>query len=273
MITDSFRLTTLLTILLAIFLAAQPSVALTEDDFDFTDAVRNPPTEEVPEPVAEEPVQESTTEGELAGFVVCIDPGHSSEVTDGLTVLNGATERHINWILSLEIADLLKSYGCTVIVTKSTEEQLLTNMERAEIANENNADVMVRIHCDTGVPEAHGLTFYYPDRQGEWFGNTGPALDLIPKCRDAATAIHSVAMEKLDGLLYDRGVKTDMDTYIGGQQGGALRASILSEVPILLVEVCFLSNPDDAAIIKNATKRTLIANALADGIREYLLNK
>jgi N-acetylmuramoyl-L-alanine amidase len=270
MITDSFRLTTLLSILLAIFLAAQPSVALTEDDFDFTDAVRNPPAEEEPEPVAEEPAQESTSEGELAGFIVCLDPGHSSEVTDGLTELNGATERHINWILSLEIAELLKSYGCTVVVTKTTEEQILTNMERAEIANNNNADLMIRIHCDTGVPEAHGLTFYYPDRQGEWYGHTGPALELIPLCRDAATAIHSVVVQKLDGLLYDRGVKTDMDTYIGGQQGGALRASILSEVPVVLVEVCFLSNPDDAAIIKNEAKRTLIANALAEGVRGYL---
>ena len=272
MITENNRLTKSFAFLFTLLLIASPSIALTEDDFDFTDAVRNPPTEEVQEPV-EESVQESTAGGELAGFVVCLDPGHSSEVTDGLEELNGTNERHINWILSNEIGDALESWGCTVILTKTEEEQLITNMERAEIANSNDSDLFLRIHCDTGSSDAHGMTIYYPDRQGEWYGHVGPPLELIPLCRDAANTIHSVVIEKLDGLLADRGVRTDNDTYIGGQQGGALRGSILSEVPVLLVEVCFLSNPDDAAIIKDDENRAIITEALAEGVREYLLSR
>lgn len=267
---NTIRFLTLIFTALACILLMQSALALTEDDFDFTDAVRNPPTEDEPEPIPVESVQVSTSDGELAGFIVCLDPGHPTEVNDGMTIQNGVTECYINWILSEEIQELLESYGCTVLMTKEREDQLVTNMERAEIANSNDADLFLRIHCDTGPPESHGMTIYYPDRQGEWYGHTGPPLELIPLCRDAATAIHSVVAEELDGLLYDRGVMTDNDTYIGNLQGGALRGSILSEVPVILIEVCFLSNPDDTAIITDDEKRSIIANALAEGVRGYL---
>jgi N-acetylmuramoyl-L-alanine amidase len=249
----------------------QESHALTEDDFDFTDAVRNPPSED--RDAMDESDRLLTVEGELSGFTVTLDPGHRSEVNDGLTEQHGVTECHINWVLTNEIADILRSYGCNVIMTKSDEDQLVTNMERAEIANSNDSAAFIRLHCDSGPPEAHGMTFYYPDRQGEWYGHTGPPLELIPLCEQLATILHEVTTRELDGLLNDRGVQTDKDneTYIGNRQGGALRGSILSEVPVCLIEVCFLSNADDVAIITNDEKRSEIANALAEGIRQYLI--
>ncbi len=260
--------------MLAFVLCMQESHALTEDDFDFTDAVRNPPSEDrdaTEESAVDESDRLSTLEGELSGFTVTLDPGHASEVNDGLTELHGVTERHINWVLTSEIADILRSYGCNVIMTKSDEDQLVTNMERAEIANGNDSAAFIRIHCDSGPSEAHGMTFYYPDRQGEWYGHIGPPVELIPLCEQLAAILHEVTTRELDGLLYDRGVQTDNETYIGNRQGGALRGSILSEVPVCLIEVCFLSNPDDAAIITDDEKRSEIADALAEGIREYLI--
>jgi N-acetylmuramoyl-L-alanine amidase len=247
----------------------QESHALTEDDFDFTDAVRNPPSED--RDASDESDRLSTVEWELSGFTVTLDPGHRSEVNDVLTEQHGVTECHINWVLTNEIADILRSYGCNVIMTKSDEDQLVTNMERAEIANSNDSAAFIRLHCDSGPPDAHGMTFYYPDRQGEWYGHTGPPLELIPLCEQLATILHEVTTRELDGLLNDRGVQTDNETYIGNRQGGALRGSILSEVPVCLVEVCFLSNADDVAIITNDEKRSEIANALAEGIRQYLI--
>ncbi len=203
-------------------------------------------------------------------FTVCLDPGHPSEVNSGMTVQNGLTENHVNWIVACELRDILEEAGVIVVMTKSGEDELVTNAERAETANTSNANLLFRIHCDSGPAESRGMTFYFPDRQGTWNGHTGPPEDLLPACSDAAHTIHEITSEILDGLLIDRGVLTDNDTYIGNQQGGALRGSILSRVPVVLVELCFLSNPDDAAIIDDPDRRSLIVDALASGILGYL---
>jgi N-acetylmuramoyl-L-alanine amidase len=261
-------------ILIAVLTAAiliLPAIAVgqSDDGFDFTDAVRDAPQSET-SPVEPEPDVVSTAPNEFNGLIVCLDPGHPSEVTDGMAEQNGVTENHINWIVANSIADMLRAEGINVILTKATETELVTNAERAQIANDAGATLMLRIHCDTGSETAHGMTFYYPDRQGEWEGHVGPSLELLPRCRDAATIIHDIATDELGGLIYDRGIKTDMDTMIGAQQGGALRASILSQVPIVLVEMCFLSNPGDAAIIADADKRLQVVEALAAGIKAYI---
>jgi len=205
--------------------------------------------------------------------IVCLDPGHPSEVNDGMTVQNGVTENHINWLIAQELRDLLEADGIRVVMTKSSEDELVTNEERARIANESGAVLFFRIHCDNGPSGAHGMTFYYPDRQGIWDGHTGPSTDLLPECHDAACAIHDPAIDELDGLLHDRGVRTDNETYLGSRQGGALRGSILSEIPVVLVEVCFLSDPDDASVVKDASTRSLVVQALSSGIQEYVETK
>ncbi len=218
-------------------------------------------------------VSPADSEGEIEGNVsgtVCLDPGHPSEVSSGMVVQNGVTENHINWLIAVELKGLLEQSGFEVLMTKTEEEEYVTNRERAAIANEGDADLFFRIHCDAGPENARGMTFHYPDRQGTWEGETGPPVEIIPACMDAARTIHDVATAELDGLLDDRGVKTDNDTCVGRRQGGALRGSILSEVPVVLVEVCFLSNRDDAALVKDDETRSLIVAALAEGIIAWL---
>jgi len=203
-------------------------------------------------------------------YTVCIDPGHPSEVNDGLTVQHGVTENNINWIVGLELKDLLEADGVNVVLTKSEELQLVTNAERAEIANNANSNLMFRIHCDSGSETSTGITFYYPDRQGTWDGNTGPPEELIPLCEEAAMSIHASTADALVDVFQVKPLRTDNDTYVGGRQGGALRGSIMSRVPVVLVELCYLSNPDDVAFITNENSRATMVSALAAGIMEYL---
>jgi len=215
--------------------------------------------------------QDETGQAADSGAVtVCLDPGHPSEVNDGMAVQNGVTENHINWIIAVEMKGVLEADGLNVVLTKEEEDKYVTNEERAAIANESEAALFFRIHCDSGPESERGMTFYYPDRQGTWDGRTGPPEELIPTCELAAYTIHDIAMVELDGFLQDRGVRTDNETYVGSRQGGALRGSILSRVPVVLVEVCFLSNADDAELVSNAGTRTIIVEALAEGIRGYV---
>src|SRR5882757_3738044 len=94
--------------------------------------------------------------------VVCIDPGHPSEINSGLTVQNGTTETHVDWVVAKRLEKILSDHGFTVVMTKSKEGQLVRNKDRALFANKAGAALMVRLHCDTG--SGKGYAVYYPDR-------------------------------------------------------------------------------------------------------------
>jgi N-acetylmuramoyl-L-alanine amidase len=200
------------------------------------------------------------------GVTIAIDPGHPSEVSSGATVQNGTTEVHVAWMVGQELRKLLVARGYRVVMTKSREDQLVTNVERARIGNEAKAALMVRLHCDATTDS--GFAVYYPDRQGTAQGRTGPSLAVMSESRVAAGVVHSAMAALLGGVLKDGGVRGDSRTLVGSRQG-ALTGSIFSEVPVVLVEMVVLSNARDAAFIKSASGQALMARAIADGIVRY----
>jgi N-acetylmuramoyl-L-alanine amidase len=195
--------------------------------------------------------------------VICIDPGHPSEVGIG-TRGKKVTEVGIAWEVSLKIKKILEEEGWTVVLTKSREREFVRNRDRAMVANRANADLMVRLHCDsTG---GSGTATFYPDRQGFKQGVRGPQRYVIQRSREMATVFHRAMMQSLKGSLRDRGLSPDMKTLIGSRQG-ALTGSIFSRVPVLLVEMCVLTHPADEAFIATEAGQMKMANAIADGIR------
>ena len=203
-------------------------------------------------------------------YVVCLDPGHPSENNPGTAVQNGLREVDINWQVGQRLKELLeKTPQIRVVMTKDWLEQEVDNKTRAIIANQKNANLSVRLHCDSGNGRCQGITFYYPDRQGTKDGKTGPSADVIVKSREAANIIHSKTVAKLAGALKDNGVKGESLTFIGSQQG-ALTGSIYSEVPVVTVEMVFLDNPSDAEFIGNESGQQIVAEALKEGVLAYL---
>jgi N-acetylmuramoyl-L-alanine amidase len=200
--------------------------------------------------------------------IVCIDPGHPSEVSSGAVVQNGVTEVHIAWVVALKLQKILEAEGLRVVMTKSREDELVTNRERASIANQAGAALMVRLHCDTGRDE--GLALYFPDRQATKDGTTGPSLDVIRRSKDLAATMHTEIMKSLRGTLKDGGLRPDAQTAVGSQQGGALTGSIFSQVPTVLIEIVVLSNKADAEFIKSEAGQQKMAQAIADGISVFV---
>jgi len=199
--------------------------------------------------------------------VVCIDPGHPSEVNNGFTVQNGTTETHIDWVVAVKLQKLLAAQGVKVVMTKSSEKQLVKNKERALIANHADADLMVRLHCDSSPDQ--GYAIYYPDRQGTAQGKTGPSQEIMDRSHEAAKAMDRGMSTVLEGVLKNGGVRGDSKTAIGGKQG-ALTGSIFSEVPILTIEMVVLSHKSDAELIKTEAGQNKMAQAIADGVLRYV---
>ncbi len=201
--------------------------------------------------------------------IIAVDPGHPSETSNGCAH-HGLTELQICWDVVLKLEKLINDQaGLKAIKTKDSVGQMVTNRQRAEIANAAGAALMVRLHCDSG--KGSGCTLYYPDCQGTVDGVTGPSQEVIEKSRKAAEAMQQGLSVILGQNLHLNPVKTDSVTYVGAKQG-ALTGSIFSQVPAVVVEMVYLNNASDAAFIKEPQNQELMARAILQGIVEYVKN-
>ena len=202
--------------------------------------------------------------------IVVIDPGHPSETSAGTQGPSGVTENHINWVIGQKLRALLEEKGYEVLMTKLVEDELVTNRHRAEIANYNGADLMVRLHCDAG--DFRGTATFYPNRQGTRYEVTGPSAEVIASSEALARAFHPAMIEVLGADWPDLGVKGDSETYVGSQQG-ALTGSIFSKVPVITVEMVVLTQPDDEAFIIEEVGQDRMVRALAAGVDAYFRSR
>ena len=199
-------------------------------------------------------------------LTVCIDPGHPSEVGRG-TAGASVSEIHVAWAVAQKLEKLLVAKHIKVVLTKHTEEEFVKNMDRSKVANDCAADLFVRLHCDSS--SCSGYATYYPDRQGTVRGFTGPDPDLLTKLAPIARRFHATLHKGLQGFLKDNGLMSDIKTSVGSKQG-ALTGSIYSKVPVVLVEMCVLTNPKDEALVSSTKGEDRLANALADATIEAI---
>jgi N-acetylmuramoyl-L-alanine amidase len=210
----------------------------------------------------------SADAGRPSETVICIDPGHPSETSAGTVSRDGTlTERHVDWVVALRLRDLLEQSGYRVVLTKSSEQEMVTNQKRAEIANDAHAALFLRLHCDSAA--TNGLAIYYPDRQGRSHGVVGPSEQVIRDSRSAAVAMHAAVIDALTGKLRDRGVHGESATRIGARQG-ALTGSIYAHVPAVTVEMVVLDNAHDFALARTESGQNLLARALFAGVIAYV---
>ena len=196
-------------------------------------------------------------------FVVCIDPGHPSETARGASA-NGLSENTLNWQVALRLKRRLEGLKIPVVLTKTRLNQLVTNRERAEIANRAGAALMIRLHCDAGG--GSGYSWYYPDRSGKKYGVVGPSKQVQQWSAQAAWTLNEAMKPVLRGQLRANSIKTDAQTGVGGKQGGVLTGSIFSKVPTALIEMCFITNRRDAKFIASQKGQENMAEALEAGI-------
>ncbi|MDP9003874.1 MAG: N-acetylmuramoyl-L-alanine amidase [Verrucomicrobiota bacterium] len=197
-------------------------------------------------------------------LLICIDPGHPSENNDGKELTNGLREVSVNWEVAVLLKQELERDGFTVVVTKHSELEFVSNKDRATAANNAHADLLLRLHADAGP--GRGFTVYYPRKAGTAHGVMGPSPDVLRSSSAAARLFYPAFAAALSGKPKDNGLRGDEETLIGSRQG-ALTGSIFSKVPTVLVEMAFLTNEKDAEWIRQEGNKKVMAHALAAGIR------
>jgi N-acetylmuramoyl-L-alanine amidase len=204
-------------------------------------------------------------------FLVVIDPGHQNrantapepigpsaketkmKVTGGTSgVATGKPEYKLTLEASLILGQLLESRGIKVIFTRTTNDVNISNRERAEVANQNTADLFIRIHADGSTDRnVHGLSVLTP-------ANNSPYTKTI--FDDSLKASQFIIEE----TKKNSSVKVNGISYRGDMSGFNW-----SKVPSTLVELGFMTNPtEDKNLSDPLYLKNLLTN-IADGILHY----
>jgi N-acetylmuramoyl-L-alanine amidase len=209
------------------------------------------------------------------GKVICIDPGHgdpnhpvqnekiapASEILKPATASGtvGATtkipEYQLTLAVSLKIRGKLQQLGAEVIMTRESNEVDLDNIERAEIANKNAADISLRIHADGSEdPSFTGISVIYPG--DKYLADE----ELIAKSKLAADFVLNGLIEKTKGR--SRGIVARND----------LTGFNWSKVPVILVEMGFMTNPAEDQALNTEDYQNKIVDGIIKGLDDYFRN-
>lgn len=178
---------------------------------------------------------------------VCIDPGHGGtkllKGDPGAIGHAGIKEKDINLAVAKKLFELMKAEGYDVKLTRSSDV-VLELQERAKIANEFEADYFISIHCNAvSSPDAHGTETYCYQKGGE-----GEKL---------AVAVQEEII-KATGLV-DRGVK-EGNFYVIRE----------TKMPAILVELAFLSNPNEEKLLNEPAFQSKCAIAILKGVKKII---
>lgn len=175
-------------------------------------------------------------------YKICIDPGHGG--TDPGAVNGAAREKDIVLDVGLKLKALLEKAGHKVVMTRE-HDFYATPIAKAQVANAAEADIFVSLHCNGHQQETANGTEV-------WFYTGSEDGEKLAKC----------LQEKLIARLgrRDRGVKHRKDLIVLNS----------TKMTAALVEIAFITNNDEKMLLTNAGYRSHIAQAIFEGIQQYL---
>ncbi len=234
------------------------------------------PTEEAAE--EQEPSEADTTDDgeELSvtgsGELIVIDPGHQqrgnseqepigpgaaetkAKVAGGTEGKNsGLSEYELTLMVSLKLQEELEKRGYTVLMTRTANDVNISNAQRATVANENEASVFVRIHANGSE-------------------NTS-ANGAMTICQTASNpynaALYSqsrqLSEDILDELVSETGCRKE---YVW--ETDSMSGINWAQVPVSIVEIGYMTNPEEDLRMAAEEYQWKIATGIADGIEKYL---
>ena len=222
-------------------------------------------------PAVEKESQAPSVTGNGAGKVIAIDPGHQAKgnsekepMAPGSTqmkakvasgtqgVKTGIPEYQLTLAVSLKLKQELLDRGYKVYMIRETNEVNISNAERAEMANKSGADIFVRVHANSlNDSSIHGVLNMCQTSKNPYNGN------LYGKSSALSKAV-------VDGIAGTTGFKNR-----GVQETDSMSGINWCKIPVTIVEMGFMSNPEEDQKMATEEYRDKIAKGIADGIDAY----
>lgn len=206
-------------------------------------------------------------------ILIAIDPGHQSEQVDmsaqepnapgssemKMKATGGTTGRYtgvpeyqLNLDISLKLRDALVSKGYKVIMTREDNDTAISNMERAILANENGADIAVRIHAN-----------------GSEDPGTNGALALIgSEGNPYVGALYDSSYHLANSILQAYCDSTGMKN-LGINTNDTMTGINWSKIPVMILEMGFMSNESDDRNMEDPDYQSRMVEGIVSGIENY----
>jgi N-acetylmuramoyl-L-alanine amidase len=216
---------------------------------------------------------------------IVIDPGHGGHDT-GTIGPTGLMEKDLCLDVALRLGKIIQQRlpGAEVVYTRS-DDTFIPLEERTRVANESKADLFISIHANSSHDHAaRGIETYYlnlkgsPDAMEVAARENATAQESVHDLEDivkkiarsekidesrefAADIQESLAkrIQKLNKTVKDRGVRKAPFVVLVG-----------ADMPSILTEISFLSNPADEQLLKKPEHRQRVAEGLYQGMANYL---
>lgn len=211
------------------------------------------------------------TDAAVRQRLVVIDPGHQAEgnydtepIGPGASeqkikvaagthgVVSGLQEYELTLQISLLLQAELEARGYAVALTRTAHDVDISNAERAAMANGLGADAFVRVHANGSESEtASGAMTICQTADNPYSGALHAESYALSSC-------------VLDALVEKTGCKKE---YIW--QTDTMTGINWSQVPVTIVEVGYMTNPDEDALMATQDYQKKIAAGIADGIDAF----
>ena len=202
---------------------------------------------------------------------VVLDPGHSAVVAEGTEPLgpgstenkaadtsgtsgtaSGLAEYELTLMVSRKLRDELQDRGYTVLMTRESNDVPVSCIERADVANNAEADAFVRIHAngseDSSVKGAMTICIT-------------PDNPFYPELYEQARALSDAIINNLSEAT---GCEND-----GVWETDSMSGNNWSQVPATIVEMGYMTNPEEDALMATDDYQNKIVRGIADGIDQY----
>ena len=192
-------------------------------------------------PALQKPAAGALRRIDTSSRCIVIDAGHGGK-DPGATSVLGTREKDINLAVASKVASLLAERGFRVRMTRSGDD-FVELEDRADLANRLRADLFVSIHSDSFPSSSRrGYTMYV--------------------ARSASQSSHQAA-----GAIARSMSQTGLGSH--GTQTADYKVLVGTRGPAVLVEMGYLTNRREAALLRDPAFQDRIAEAIADGISDH----
>lgn len=222
--------------------------------------------------------------------VIVLDAGHGG-VDPGATGVLGTQEKTITLRAALILAERLRLSGDYDVLLTRASDRFLKLSERVEIARRAKADLFISLHADSaGSDRAHGLSVYSlsetaSDRAAAILASRENKADVIAgvDLSDEGMTAISILIDLAQRETMNRSVRFANQLI----QSTATRVPILArahrqagfavlkapDTPAVLIELGFLSNPDEEQLLNSAIHLTQIAHGISAAVDNYFADR
>lgn len=218
--------------------------------------------------------------------VVAIDAGHGG-LDPGALGASGTYEKHVTLAMARELAEALEKDGRYKAVLVRDRDVFIRLRDRIAIARAANADLFISLHADALEDNrVRGLSVYTlsekaSDREAEMLAERENKVDLIAgvdltgESPEVTNILIDLAQRetmnesaRLAGRLV-KNLPSDAKLLRNSHRFAGFAVLKAADVPSVLIELGFMSNPQDEASLKTKAYRTQMIRSMVQSIDEY----